>query len=407
VLAIKDAGVTPGMMIVDRNGDRFVLKFDPIDFPELASGTEVVGTKLMYAAGYNVPENYIAYLYPSRLTIAQQTRLTVATNDTRPPVSERSLTEADLKQLIGRINPQGKRRVRVLASRFPHGKLIGPWRYMGTRGDDPNDAYPHEHRREIRGLYVIAAWINHADMKEENTLDAYLPDEGIVKHYLFDFGAAMGSNSTGPSNPRGGQANSFDLKDSATRLLSLGLWVHDYERAPRTVHHPAVGFLGNELFRPDSWKPMCPVPAFENVTPRDAFWGTRIVNSFTDAQIGAAVAAGEYCDPVAADALTAFLIERRDRIGRHWFSRINALDDFIITTAQRLQFTDLAVSWQYAAAAVTQCQYRVQDDEGHTLTSGRTGDNWIDLDPAWLTRDHLVVSLRPSRPGSRFRPVRV
>ena len=31
---------------------------------------------------------------------------------------------------------------------------------------------------------------------------------------------------------------------------------------------------------------MYPMPAFENVTLRDTFWGARIVTSFSDAQIG-------------------------------------------------------------------------------------------------------------------------
>jgi hypothetical protein len=79
---------------------------------------------------------------------------------------------------------------------------VGPFSYTGRRGDDPNDIYAHEHRRELRGLYVVGSWINHADMKEENTLDMYGPESGQITHYLIDFGASMGSNSTGPSNPR-------------------------------------------------------------------------------------------------------------------------------------------------------------------------------------------------------------
>ena len=210
VVSLKSAGVTPGMTIVDGRGDRYIVKFDPPDFPELPSATEVVVSRLFYAAGYNVPENYIAYLDPDRLEPAPDAKLSVGTNDKRDPLSTRSLQREDLKALLHKVNPLGAARVRVLASRFLPGRPVGPWAYRGTRLDDLNDVYPHEHRREIRGLYMVCSWLNHADMKEENTLDMYDDERRVLTHYLIDFGAAMGSNSTQPSGPRRGQVNSFD-----------------------------------------------------------------------------------------------------------------------------------------------------------------------------------------------------
>ena len=49
----KSQGLTPGFQIVDSTGERYVIKFDPLDVPELASGAEVIATKLFYAIGYN------------------------------------------------------------------------------------------------------------------------------------------------------------------------------------------------------------------------------------------------------------------------------------------------------------------------------------------------------------------
>src|SRR5262249_35675851 len=52
-------GVTPGLVIEDQRKNRYVLKFDPPDSPELASAADVIGSKAFYALGYNTPENYI------------------------------------------------------------------------------------------------------------------------------------------------------------------------------------------------------------------------------------------------------------------------------------------------------------------------------------------------------------
>src|SRR5262245_35505718 len=55
----KFQGVTPGLQMKDSAGQLYFVKFDPPAAPELASGSEIIATKLLYAAGYNVPENYI------------------------------------------------------------------------------------------------------------------------------------------------------------------------------------------------------------------------------------------------------------------------------------------------------------------------------------------------------------
>ena len=88
---------------------------------------------------------------------------------------------------------------RIASSRAKpsYGKPVGPFLYVGTRSDDPNDVVPHEHRRELRALRVFAAWTNHVDSKAINSLDALVTENGkaVVRHYLIDFGSTMGSAS--------------------------------------------------------------------------------------------------------------------------------------------------------------------------------------------------------------------
>ena len=69
-------------------------------------------------------------------------------------------------------------RYRAVASRFIKGKPLGEWEYRGRRKDDPEDLIPHEHRREVRGLWTINAWTNHTDCSARNTLDMWVTEGG-------------------------------------------------------------------------------------------------------------------------------------------------------------------------------------------------------------------------------------
>ena len=51
----------------DKN--RYVLKFDPPQYPELCSAADVIGSKIFYALGYNTPENYIVHFRREQLEI--------------------------------------------------------------------------------------------------------------------------------------------------------------------------------------------------------------------------------------------------------------------------------------------------------------------------------------------------
>src|SRR5215510_2307379 len=56
VISAKSDGISPGFVIEDQQKNRYVLKFDPPDFPELASAADVISVKFFYALGYNTPE---------------------------------------------------------------------------------------------------------------------------------------------------------------------------------------------------------------------------------------------------------------------------------------------------------------------------------------------------------------
>ena len=98
-----------------------------------------------------------------------------------------------------------------------------------------------------------------------------------------------------------------------------------------------------------TWTTGHPIPAFENRLPDDTFWAAKQVMAFTDEEIRAIVQTGQYSQP-AEDWITAALIERRNRIGRTYLSRILPLDRFRVS-GNALEFDDLALRLRHVSGA--------------------------------------------------------
>jgi hypothetical protein len=325
ITGIKIRGVTPGLEVRDRKGDKYVIKFDDVKYPELQSGAEVVSTKILHAAGYNVPENYLAYIRPDRMSIA--TSVAIQDDQTRQP---RQFKRADLTTMLRRVAQRKDGTYRVLASKVLSGKPKGPFPQVGTRRDDPKDRIPHEHRRELRGLRVIASWINHWDMKEENSIDMYVEENGrsFLRHYLIDFGSTFGGGAH-PTKYIHGRESAFDIHSLFKEFVSLGFYVSANDKKGESVS-PAMAIFSNNDFDPGRWKPILPVIAFDNMTSQDALWGTRIIASFKEEELRRIIQTAEYSNPRDADYLLKTLLDRRRMISRHWLSKVNPIVDFRI-----------------------------------------------------------------------------
>jgi len=61
VVGTKVGGKSAGLMIVDGAGDRFILKFDEVGAPEMETAANVVAQRLLWAAGFNVPEDDVVF----------------------------------------------------------------------------------------------------------------------------------------------------------------------------------------------------------------------------------------------------------------------------------------------------------------------------------------------------------
>src|SRR5918993_4305888 len=71
IISGKSDGITPGFTILDTANVMWFIKFDPESNPEMATGAEMVSTKLFWALGYHVPENHLANLRRDNLVVAE------------------------------------------------------------------------------------------------------------------------------------------------------------------------------------------------------------------------------------------------------------------------------------------------------------------------------------------------
>ncbi|HUG55344.1 MAG TPA: hypothetical protein VMR21_17180 [Vicinamibacteria bacterium] len=330
VIAAKSGGITPGFTIRDVRGEVFFVKMDPATWPNLSTAADVIGTKFFHAFGYHVPENYIAYLRREDLRIDPRAEVSV------PGGRKRPMEEGDLDRSLAKAARRADGAVRIVASRRLPGEPLGPFEYHGTRPDDANDVFPHEDRRELRGLRVFAAWLNHDDSRAANTQDMYVEEDGrrYVRHHLIDFASTLGSGSNvrkeiAAQNPRAGNEYILELEPGLLAALTLGFWERPWRKVRYRVF-PEVGRFESEFFDPRQWRPEYPNPAFERMLPADAFWAARIVSRFTDEIVRALVHAGQFEDAEAEAYVADTLISRRDKIVAHYFREVSPLADFLV-----------------------------------------------------------------------------
>ena len=316
----KSVGAASGFFIEDAQGDRYLLKFDSPKYPELASSAEVISTKILHASGYHVPQNTVAYVHPDQIEIGEDA--TVQDGNSRRP-----MRSADVASVLEGQPRRADGTIRVMASRFVDGQVLGPWNFRGRRDDDPNDRVRHQDRRELRGLRVISAWLNDTDRRAANTLAVYT-DDRYVKHYVQDMSSTLGANTGGPHLPIHGQAYMIDHRKIVTALASLGAYPFPWWDYDPSAAYPSVGYWRSDVFKPGDWVPTYPNPAFEKLTDRDAFWGAKIVSAFSDEDLDAIVETAEMSNPEAEAYLLTILRERRDKTARYWFSRLAPLDHF-------------------------------------------------------------------------------
>lgn len=354
----KTEGISPGLRMKDAKGRHYFVKVDPLKYPEMATAADVMVTRFLYAIGYNAPANEIVDLKISDLRLSKTAKISVEGE------RKRDMTWKDVEAIVNNIPHYPDGSFRFMASLAVEGESIGPFRYDGVRPGDANDITPHQDRRDLRGLGVFSAWLNNTDAKSSNSLDTIVEAEGVrfIRHYLIDFGSALGSDADSPKDPRLGNAYMLpSLAEAIAKGITLGAIPARWER----THYPKMMGIGNfesQTFDPATWKTDYPNAAFLSRLPDDDFWAAKQVMAFSDDDIRAIVETARFSESQATDYMVATLAQRRDKIGRAFLCRILSLDGFRVEKGE-LVFDDLAVQYGFHAPRPYSVRWSAFDNE--------------------------------------------
>jgi hypothetical protein len=247
-------------------------------------------------------------------------------------------------------------------------------------------------------------------MSAADTQDVWVASGGrrFVRHYFRDFSATFGASWIALKGPWQGQERILDLSRQLKSLVLLGLsrrsWQgrrDDWEAAQRDA--PALGWFPGEGWSPAEFRTAWPLPAYVRMTDRDGYWGAKVVASFTDAQIRAAVGAGRFS---AADAarLERALRARRDAIARHWLRRVTAVEQPVLSAgAAALCFRDAAI--ERGAARAGGVRYTVIANGERRWFHAQGPRSCPPLPP--LRGEYVVVTIVSRVEGALARPTRV
>ena len=393
----KANGANPGFRVDMPDVGKFMLKADPNGEPERATGATAIAARIYHAAGYFAPCDSVVYFDPKVLSLTPGLTVTDNSGATRP-FDQQALN----KVLAGASHRDGL--VRMGASRWLPGKPLGPYRYEGTRDDDPNDVVAHEDRRELRGARLLAAWLNHFDTREQNTMDVFMPENGdkhsergYVRHYILDLGDCFGSVwASDRISRRLGHAYYLDFPYLAEDFVTFGTVERPWDRARKDGG--IFNYFSARDFDPELWRGGYPNPAFVRMTEGDAAWMARIIARFSDELIAAAVSVGRY-DNKSSDYLTRSLIARRDAILRRYLRERSPLSELQLR-GEQLCAVDLARRTHVVANPNAPFTVRVRQGEQGREQSRVLPASAVDVQPS----GELCIDLRAARSAQTRSP---
>lgn len=388
---------------LDAKGDKYLLKFDHAEALALATAAEIISNRFYYAMGYNVPQDDLISVDSSQFAIGEGAEVYDGTG------FKKKLTREKLDEYLIFMPQTEDGKYILVASKIINGRSIGASSYQGKR-NHPDDPYLHESRRALRAFQVFASWLNHLDVRNQNTIQILQEENGktVLKHFLVDTDSSLGADPHGVKPANFGHVHMLDYQDTLLNIFKLGLIESPWQKRWREYGEPnsasaaaAIGYFDNYYFDPGKFKIQLQSYAFKDMTRADAFWAAKILMSFSNQDIAEVVKVASYTSPENQNLLTKTLVERRDMIGKYWFAKAAPLDSIDVKDG-KLVFEDLAVRYGFEKAEDTVYHVDVfSKNKKHKINSFTASSASLPLDSA---SGESVLLIRVSRGGSKPGP---
>jgi hypothetical protein len=368
----KSNGATPGFRVKLPDKGKYMLKTDgPV--PERPTAAAVIGAAAYYAAGFNTSCEQVLFIKPSAFTLKPGLTVTDNSEITHP------FDGKALAKVLEEAKHRGDYR-RLQASAWLPGYLLGPFRYEKTRDDDPHDIIPHEDRRELRGARLLAAWLNHFDAREQNSMDSWIGsgksktpelEPGFVRHYYLDTSDCLGCVWAWDGiSKRLGQSYLLDWGYIAGDFATLGMIQRPWDKVKRHPGQEIFGYFDVENFDPETWVNEYPNPAFSRMTERDGAWMARILSRFSPEMVIALAGMGRFEDPARVTYIASILEGRLQKILKRYLTRLSPLANIHVEGTARLCATDLARNRGIGPSSAYRAELVPSDGTPKPLTVG-------------------------------------
>lgn len=340
----KANGASAGFRIRVPDKGKYLIKTDSKEQPERPSAASIIGSTVYHVAGFNTSCEQIIYVRPSVFKL--KPGLKFADNSG----VEKPFDDAALKHVLEQTTKRGEL-IRLQASAWLPGALVGPFRYAGARADDPNDIIPHEDRRDLRGGRLLAAWLDHFDAREQNSMDTWIADDknhdesspGHVRHYYLDTSDTLGSEWAWDGiSRRLGHSYLLDFEDVGVDFITLGIVPRVWDRLERKKGAELFGYFEAREFEPALWKNEYPNPTFSRMSELDGAWAARILARFTPRMVSTLAMMGQFADPFHTSYLAEVLQGRLAKILARYLTRLSPVTDVRVEEGNRLCGLDLA-----------------------------------------------------------------
>lgn len=395
----KTEGTSSGFRI-NVGGHKYLMKIDDPDQPELGSAAQAIGLAIYHAVGFNTPCEQVVYFRPSLLRLEPGLRYKSGELG-----DEKPFDQSALDAILAKTTRRGDL-VRMEASAWIAGKNVGPFRYQDTRHDDPNDVVKHQDRRELRGSRLIAAWIDHTDAREGNSLDTWIADRkdppdaspGHIVHYMLDTGESLGPRwpeREDQATRRAGYGYVFDWGVFASDFAAVGIPRHPWDYVEKTPGHELFYYFNVRDFVPDQWRNEYANSAFSRMTERDGAWMARILARFTPEMVHGLAELGRFSDPENTEYLATVLQGRLERILERYLTRLSPVGDVHTKDADRLCGFDLA-EWRQIRTP-EQFRYTAESSRSGSLGVERLGGGAICIRIPHFAPDGAIADDSPSR----------